>query len=138
MKYSQLVGILAAIILSLSGFMNWTWYPDLQKYFTGFVSENNMYGKPGKVFLILAAIAIVFFIIPKIWAKRWNLFVCAFTLAFAIKSFILFSGCYRGVCPERQPGLWIMISAAALMMLAALLPDISVNRKQVIPETSKE
>lgn len=127
MKYSQLIGIAAAIVLVLSGFLNWTWYPDLQKYFTGFFSENNMYGKPGKVFAFFAVIAIIFFLIPRVWAKRWNLLVCALTLAYAVKTFILFAGCYRGICPVKQPGIWVMIVAAVVMTASALLPDLTVK-----------
>ncbi len=129
MKYSQVVGIIAAVVLVLSGFLNWTWYPDIQKYFTGFFSENNMYGKPGKVFAFFALIAVVFFLLPKIWAKRWNLLVCSLTLAFAVKTYILFSGCYRGICPVKQPGIWVMFAAAIIMMVCALLPDLTVKSR---------
>lgn len=129
MRYSQWIGIAAAITLMASGFLHWAWYPDLQQYFTGFYSEKNLYGKPGKVFIFFAAIAIIFYLLPKIWAKRWNILVCALTLAYAIKSFIGFSGCYRGICPQRQVGIWIMLSSAAIMMLAALLPDMKVEKK---------
>lgn len=128
MKNSQLIGVGAAILLMVSGFLNWTWYPDIHKSFTGFFSESNVYGKPGKVFIFFCIIAIIFYLIPKIWAKRWNIFLCSLTLAYAVKSFILFSGCYRGICPEKQAGIWIMLSSAALMLLAALLPDLSVNK----------
>lgn len=129
MKYSQAIGIIAAVVLVLSGFLNWAWYPDIQKYFTGFFSENNMYGKPGKVFAFFALIATIFFWIPKIWAKRWNLLVCSLTLAFAVKTFILFAGCYRGICPVKQPGIWVMLASAILMMACALLPDMTVKEK---------
>jgi hypothetical protein len=128
LKYSQFFGIAAAIVLVISGFLPWTWHPDIQKYFSGFVSENNAYGKPGKVFIFLAVIAIVFYAVPRLWAKRWNVFVNAMTLAYAIKSFILFSGCYSGICPERQYGIWIMLVAAFAMMAAAVLPDLKLTK----------
>ncbi len=127
MKYSQLVGVIAAILLMLSGLMNWAWFPDLQQYFTGFYTYNNMYGKPGKVFVVLGAVAVIFYLVPKIWAKRINMFLCVLVLAFAIKTFILYSGCYRGTCPEKQAGLWIMLSLSAIMMIASLLPDLKIK-----------
>jgi hypothetical protein len=129
MKYSQWIGVAAAICLIISGFTNWTWYPDIHRYFTGFESENNVYGKPGKVFLFFSIIAIVFFLVPRIWAKRCNLFVCSLILAYAINTFIRFSACYRGICPEKQAGIWIMLSSASLVMLCALLPDLKINKK---------
>jgi hypothetical protein len=123
MKYSQWIGTLAALVLISSGFMAWTYHPDIDKIFTGFFSENNVYGKPGKVFIFFSILAIVFFLTPRLWAKRWNLLICAMALAYAFKSFILFSGCYRGICPEKKYGLWIMLFSAAVMMVAALLPQ---------------
>ena len=126
MKYSQWIGIVAAIALVISCFMSWTWYPDLGKAFTGFFSEDNNYGKPGKVFVVLAIVGVAFFLIPRIWAKRWNLLVGALTVAFAIKSFIVFSGCYRGICPTKLAGLWIMLGSSILMLVMTLLPDLKV------------
>src|SRR5439155_20821938 len=117
MKYSQWIGIAAAIILVIACFLPWTFHPDLNKNFTGFFSEDNIYCKPGKVFIILAIVAVVFFAIQKLWSKRWNLFLCGVIVAYAIKSFIVFSGCYNGICPERKAGLWMMLGAAILMLL---------------------
>jgi hypothetical protein len=129
MKFSQWIGIASGILLILSGFMNWTWYPDIHKYFTGFVSENNIYGKPGKIFIYLTTVAILFFAIPRIWAKRWNVLICTIIVAFAIKTYILYTACYRGVCPVKQPGIWIMGASAAIILLCALLPDLKINEK---------
>jgi hypothetical protein len=127
MKYSQWIGIVAAIILVVAGFLPWTYHPDLNKNFTGFFSENNIYGKPGYVFVVMSIITIVFFAIQRVWAKRWNMFICALVLSYAIKSFIMFSGCYRGICPDKLAGLWLMLAAAVLMMVMALFPDIKVK-----------
>ncbi len=88
-----------------------------------------MYGKPAKVLIFFAVIATLFFGIARIWAKRWNLLVCSLTLAFAVKTFILFSSCYRGICPVKQPGIWVMLASAILMMACSLLPDMAVKSK---------
>lgn len=126
MKYSQWIGIAAAVVLVVACFLPWTFHPDLNKNFTGFFSENNNYGKPGKVFTVFAVVATIFFLIPRIWAKRWNLLIGALTVAFAIKSFIVFSGCYNGICPTKLVGLWIMLVAAVVVLIMALLPDMKV------------
>jgi hypothetical protein len=127
MKYSQWIGIAASILLVIAGFLPWTYHPDLNKDFTGFFSGNNVYGKPGYVFVVMSIITIVFFAIQRVWAKRWNMFICALVLSYAIKSFIMFSGCYRGICPDKLAGLWIMLAAAVLMMVMALFPDIKLK-----------
>ena len=127
MKYSQWIGIIAALVLIAASFYNWTWHPDLKTYFTGFYSEQNLYGKPGKLIVILSALAITMFLIRKVWAKRVNWIFCAILAAYALKTYLLFGACYRGICPERQPGIWIMLICAVLMLLAALLPDLRIN-----------
>ena len=127
MKYSQWIGIAASLILVAACFLPWTYHPDLKKEFTGFFSENNVYGRPGRVFIVLAVAGIIFFLIPRIWAKRWNLLVTGLATAFAIRCFIMFSGCYRGICPEKKAGLWIMLIASLVMLVMAILPDIKLK-----------
>lgn len=129
MRFSQWIGILACLTLIVSGFTNWAWYPDLHKYFTGFFTYENRYGKPGKVFIYLTSVAIIFFLIPKIWAKRWNVLVGTIIVAFAIRSFIVFSSCYRATCPVKQPGIWVMLFSAFVVLLCALLPDIKLKEE---------
>ena len=125
MKYSHWIGILATLLLVTSCFFPWTWYPDLNKYFTGFFSEEHVYGKPGNVFIFFAIFAIAFFLIPRVWAKRWNFIIGALILAYAIKSFILYSGCYNGICPVKQTGIWVMLVCSIIIMVMAVLPDNS-------------
>lgn len=122
MKNSHWIGVAAAILLVFSCFMHWTWHPDLEKYFTGFFSQDNMYGRPGKAFVVMACIATLLFLIPKVWARRWNLIVNALTVAFAFRTFLVFSSCYAGICPEKQFGIWLMLGSSILMLLMALLP----------------
>jgi hypothetical protein len=129
MKYSQWIGIAAAIILVIAGFLPWTYHPDLNKNFTGFFTERNVYGKPGYVFVVMSVVTSIFFAIQRIWAKRWNMFICALILSYAIKSFIMYSGCYRGICPDKLAGLWIMLVSAVLVMVMALFPDVKVKEE---------
>jgi hypothetical protein len=127
MKYSQIVGVAATIVLVTSCFFNWAWYPDLNKYFNGFFSENQVYGKPGYVFIFFAVFIIALFVIPKVWAKRWNFFIAGLMLAYAIKSFILYSGCYNGICPTRQPAMWVMLISSIVVMIMAVIPDTKTS-----------
>lgn len=127
MKYSQLIGILAVGILVASCFMPWAYYPDLDKTFNGFFSEQNQYGKPGKLIVILGFFATLMFLIPKIWAKRWNLLFGALIVAYAIKNFITYTGCYSTYCPEKKAGIWVMLASSVLVLVMALLPDLKVG-----------
>ena len=130
MKYSQWAGVAALAILVISCFLPWTYHPDLDKTFTGFFSQNNSYGKPGKVFIFFSLLASVGFIVKKVWAKRMNFFICALIVAFAFRCFIIFSGCYSGICPEKKGGLWLMLGASILSLVMAVIPDIKLGTKK--------
>ena len=129
MKYSQWIGLLALALLILSCFLPWTYYPDIQKTFTGFFSENNLYGKPGKALVILAVLSGVCFIVPRVWAKRIHFFLSAVIVAYAFRSFIIFASCYRGICPEKKVGLWLMLITAFVAMIMAFMPKMPVKTK---------
>jgi hypothetical protein len=127
MRYSNIIGILACLLIMVSCFMPWTFHPDLQKYFTGFYSEQNMYGRPGKLFLIFAIISILLFVIPKVWAKRTNWLIAALTIAYTVKTYFLFTSCYSGICPIKQFGIYLLLASVVVMFLAALLPDMKMK-----------
>jgi hypothetical protein len=130
MKYSQWIGIASLMILVTSCFLPWTYHPDLDKTFTGFFSQNNIYGKPGKVLIFLSSLSALCFIFSRVWAKRVNFFICAVIVAYAFRNFIIFSGCYRGICPEKKAGLWLMLISAIISLIMAVIPDIKiVNNK---------
>lgn len=130
MRYSQWIGVLASILIMVSCFLPWTYHPDLNKTFTGFFSENNAYGKPGRALIFLASFALLCFIIPRVWAKRLNLFVSALLVAYATRSFMVFSGCYRGICPYKEEGIWLMVISAATILIMAVLPDMKFGDKR--------
>lgn len=135
MKYSQWIGIAAAALLVASCFMPWAWYPDLKMDFTGFYSYQNYYGKPGKLFSIFAGLSVVFFLIPRLWAKLMNLFVNAFVVGYAIYCFISFSRCYSAaICPEKRIGIYLMLAGALIMLVMSLLPGIPVDQWKKTPE----
>ena len=129
MKYSQWIGVAASLLLIAACFMPWAYYPDLQKNFTGFFSEKNMYGRPGKVLVFLGVLALILFLIPRIWAKRTNMLLGAVILSFSIKSYILFVSCYKGICPDKEAGIFLILVAPAIMLLSAILPDIKLKEK---------
>ena len=128
MKYSNYIGVAAAIVLIVACFFPWAYYPDLDKNFTGFFSEENRYGKPGKLLVVLSVITIFLFIIPKIWAKRLNMVIAALTFAFSIRNFIVFSGCYRGICPEKKIGLYLVVITSIILLVASVLPDLKLKK----------
>lgn len=130
MKYYKVWALLACAGLIASCFMPWTYYPDLNKVFNGFFSEQNMYGRPGKVFVFFAVVSMAFILINRVWAKRFNVLVSALNLAYLIKTYILFTNCYV-TCPEKRYGIYVLLVSSILLMVTALLPDMKVEGKHV-------
>jgi hypothetical protein len=51
-------------------------------------------------------------------------------VAYAIKNFLLFGSCYRGYCPDKQAGLYLMLISSVLIFLMAFLPESKVKSTQ--------
>ena len=125
MKWHRVTGIIACSLLIISCFMHWTWYPDIQKYFTGFFSEHNYYGRPGILLSFFAGTGILFYLLKKAWSDRLNLIFSALAVAYAITSFLRFSSSYDGFVPQKQAGIYLMlICAFAHVIMAVLLMSI--------------
>ena len=129
-KYLHWIGLAACITLIVSSFLPWGYYADLHQTFTGFYSYHNEYGKPGKFLSFFAVLNFVFMLLPKVWAKRANMLICAITFAYAVKSFILFGSCYNNYCPEKLFGLYLMAVSAALILLASVFPNVKMGDKK--------
>lgn len=129
-KYLTKIGLAACILLVISCFLPWTYYADIDKTFTGFYSEQNSYGKPG-YFLVLLTVAIfICMLIPKIWAKRTNLFLSALAVGYAIKTYILFTSCYNAYCPEKKIGIYLMFISTIMMLVCSAFPDMKLEEKK--------
>lgn len=127
MKYYKLIGTLAVIMVIGSCFLNWTYYPDLDKHFNGFFSEENVYGKPAKFIIFLAVVSLLLIYIDKIWAKRTMLFVSAVNIAYLIRTYSLYTDCYHTICPEKQIGLYLLIAGIILLTITAAFPNMKLN-----------
>ncbi|MBV9986386.1 MAG: hypothetical protein JO301_01805 [Chitinophagaceae bacterium] len=129
MKYSQTIGIIATLILAVLCFMPWTYIASRQLLVYGMHAEGTNFGKPGLFHLILGGMMLLLFAVPKIGAKRTNVFVAALNLAWAFRNFLLLSSCMMGECPEKKPALYIIIVLAVIIQLMALLPKVDMPSK---------
>ena len=129
-KYLHWIGIAACVTLIVSCFLPWSYYADLNQTFNGLYSYGNNYGKPGKFLIFFALLILVFTLLPKVWAKRANLFFAALTVAYAVKTFILFSSCYNNYCPQKLFALYLMLGCTAIMLLASVFPNVNLPEKK--------
>ncbi len=134
-KYLHWLGIAACVALIGSCFLSWTYHADINQTFTGFYNYQERYGKPGKFLIYFAVLVLIFMLLPKIWAKRTNLFICAFTVAYAIKTFTLFASCYNNYCPQKLFGLYLMLGSALVMLLASVFPNVKLSDKKTVSKS---
>lgn len=125
-------GLAACIALIISCFLPWAYFADINQHFTGLYSYKNEYGRPGKFLIVVAVIVFVFMLLPKVWAKRTNLFICALGVGYAIKSYILFTSCYKAYCPETKPAIFIMLISTIVMLAAAIFPNLKLEEKKEV------
>lgn len=128
-KFLRWIGITACIMLIISCFLPWVYYADLNQHFTGFYSFKNEYGRPGKLLVVVGIIALLLMILPKLWAKRVNLFFTALCVGYSIKTYILFTSCYNNYCPEKLAGIYLMLLSSFIMLTAAVFPELRVGVK---------
>ncbi len=135
-KILHRIGLLACIMLMVSCFLPWMYYADphiateAQRTFTGFSTYQNQYGKPGKLLSTIAIIIFVFMLLPKIWAKRANLFIAALGVGYTIKTYVLFTSCYNAYCPEKKVGIFIMMISMIILLGAAAFPDLELEQEE--------
>lgn len=122
MRYSTWIGVGSVLLLALACTMPWVLIPSKQLVISGIDASGTRYGKPGYLHLLLGFFYLLFTLVPAVWAKRANLLVVAFNLAWTIRNFLILSLCRGGECPQRLDGLYLLAIASIMMLIAALLP----------------
>jgi hypothetical protein len=129
MRYMKWIGLFAVILLIVSCFLPWVIIPSKNIVVSGVESTGTNFGKPGYTHFVLSFFFIIFHFIPRLWAKRSNLLVVALNIAWAIRNYFIISMCREGECPEKQIGLWLVLLASVLVLIAALFPDIKLKEE---------
>ncbi len=126
MKYSQTIGLIACLALVAVCFMPWCFIASKDIVITGMDAKGTVFGKPGLMNIIFSALLAILFLIPKIWAKRTNIFIGALNLAWAFRSYLMLTACDGGDCPEKKAGIFLMFALSAVILLMAFLPKIAL------------
>lgn len=109
-------------------FMPWVIIPSKDLVITGMNAKGTDFGTPGKVNIFFSVIMAVFFALPKIWAKRTNVFLGALNFAWSIRNYLILTTCMMGICPEKQIALFSLVGASAISLLMTFFPKIEVNK----------
>lgn len=127
MKYSQIFGVILCVLIAFSGNMNWIYIGSLNAHFSGLHAEGVKAGQPILINYFLMCIMVVLFLIPKVWAKRLNMFISGINGAWCLRNFIVLATCSMGECPQREMGIYVYFIAGILAFLMALLPKMQVD-----------
>jgi len=130
MRFMKWIGLMAAILLVISCFTPWVIIASKNIIVSGIDSAGTNFGKPGYFHLLMAFFFLCFHFTPKIWAKRINLLIVALNLAWAIRNFFVIPACIGGECPEKESGIYFILLASVIMLLAALIPDMKIKEKE--------
>src|SRR4051812_41735753 len=106
MKYTNYIGAILSIALIAFCFAPWVYIESIQTTITGVNTGVTNYGRPGIIHIFLSVLSIILFLVPRVWAKRANIFVTAFNFAWSIRNFLLVTQCQMGECPEKKPGIY--------------------------------
>ncbi|HOZ97016.1 MAG TPA: hypothetical protein PKY86_00155 [Niabella sp.] len=129
MKPSQIIALIAIATLVAACFIPWMRIDDPAITITGVDTTGTNFGKPALNHLILTAFILLFTFVPKMGAKRANLFFAALNLAWAIKNYAVIPRCEGGICPERLLGLHLVLIASIIMMITTLFPKAPPLKK---------
>lgn len=129
MKYSQIIGIAACLALIVNCFFPWSYIAEINLLITGVNGGENL-GKPGLFNIILSVVMIIFFFIPKIWAKRTNVILGALNIAWSIRNYLLVGACSGGICPQKKAGIFILIFLSFFIELMTFLPPVKIANKE--------
>ena len=122
------IGLAAAITLIIACFMIWITLPSKNITITGVDAGGTNVGRPGYFHFICIFFFLAFSLMPRVWAKRANLFVAPINFAWAVRNFFIVTSCRAGECPEKHVAVYLILIASALMLGAALFPDLPARR----------
>jgi len=126
MKHSQTIGIFLCLLLIYCTTQPLVVIESRHWTITGWDAAGSNFGQSGKFLSFFATIALLFFILPFLWAKRFNMVFAAMLLAWSFRNYLLLSTCQMGECPQKQWALYVCIIASAGILIMTFLPKIKI------------
>ncbi len=125
------VGLVACIAIVGACFLPWVHYNNINETFTGFhvtkFATGNYYGRAGIIISIFAALILLLMLLPRIWAKRINLFLAALLFAYCIRTYIIFTSALFEGEVEKKGGIYLIILLSAVMLVATVFPKMGTD-----------
>ena len=67
--------------------------------------------------------------LPKVWAKRVNIFLSAFLLAYIFAVYIRFTNSLFENEIEKRYGIYLLVASAIVILVASVFPDMRMKAK---------
>ncbi len=127
-KIIYYAGIVASVAIIVCCFLPWVHYNNINTTFTGFnvtkFATGNYYGRAGVPITIMSVIILILMLLPRIWAKRTNLFVAALLFAYCIRTYIIFTSALFEGEVEKLAGIYLIIILSFIILLGSLFPKM--------------
>ncbi|MGX5819110.1 hypothetical protein ACWKWU_12985 [Chitinophaga lutea] len=116
MSKTTIIGILGAVTVIVCAFLPWISVnlEGKELIVTGLDGTGTRFGEPGKLSIGVAVVVILMMLIRRNWASRVNLFTGGFLAAWSFRNLLIYSRCEMGICPEREPALFIALAGAVI------------------------
>ncbi len=132
-RIMHIIGLAASFMIVVACFMPWVHYNNINETFTGFhvtrFSTGNYYGKAGYIICFFTAIILLLILLPKIWAKRVNLFLSAILFAYCIRTYIIFTSALFEGEVEKKAGIYLIVILSFIMLLASVFPKMGEGKR---------
>jgi hypothetical protein len=128
MKHSQTIGIVLCLILFYVTTQPLVIIESKNLIITGWSSTGTNFGLPGKFIMYIGSLSLIFFALPFVWAKRFNMAFAALLIAWSFRNFMVLSTCQMGECPQKQIALYLCIVISFGILIMTFLPKINLSK----------
>ena len=131
MRWLKWTGIIAAVLLVVACFGTWVIITSKDITVTGVNTTGTNFGKPAYLHFVFTAFFLVFTLMNSVLAKRFNLFVTAVNLGWAVRNYFIVSLCRAGECPEKKLAIYFVVIASIIMLVSAMFPHVVTRDKKL-------
>jgi hypothetical protein len=128
-KIIQIIAVFACILLVVLCFTPWVHYNSIDTTFTGYhVTKFNTgvyYGRAGIIITILTSISLACTLLPFIFFKRMNMFVCALLFAYTIRTYVLFTGSLFDGEVVKYLSIYLIMVVSFIILVCSVFPNLN-------------
>lgn len=122
----HIIGLAACLLIIAVCFLPWTHYPAMNETFTGYYVKRFpggiYYGRAGRIITIIAGLIFLLMWVPKMWAKKTNLFLAALLVAFSIRTYFLFTTAVIPGEVVKKAGIYLIIPLSVIILISSVFP----------------